>query len=598
MGYKTNKGFQTTIFKVLRGVLGAALKPKAQPVRREMKTSGAALTVSMRVDDSGWEEAKKQKSDSLKALKKSFKPAPDTETALTDASVTLSAFHENHGQPLGEIETSVKSLNLPDHLTTREAALRKEINRFYKQRVDLKSKAIAIQLSYEHAQLQLLNPEHEWKNFAGLQKLQSNWKAEEYFSGLLVLMTTFKNAFPNSPNVKKLSADIERMFALWNSQNIAQESFKSQMKSYNTAQSSSDKHFIISSIIGYLDRRYKFNPSYKDKLVSWCLKDVELYESFLKSFHEHELFSIEQQVAFFDNPGLKEKSLQAINFKQVKNLKSYMVPRLNSYDVLRGIYEIDGNAKQLQWLQRIGSRIGYIDDVILTPQEEKLSFDHKAITRQIEVPKSGQKGKLAFLNSKGKPCSTEAAFKDHAEQQGWRVMRAEVSFWQAMFCLSFWDEIFEGMGPPSKRQDIPHDLFRGEDFYLNRQQAIDNRHDQIKSSNLPDFINQKIKMSEGAWTRLMFNGNEDMLAYAKSDIVQEFAKKIDPETYAKIVYRIAQNPSENRSGLSDFVIWNDEELRMVEVKKVREQIRESQVSWLSWMVGENVLAEIVRVKGI
>jgi len=595
MGYKTGKGFQTAIFKVLGSALGAALKPKAEPVRRGNKSS-VSLTVSTGVDSGGWEEIKKQKADSLKALRNSFNPAPDADTALIDTSATLSEFHKNHGQSLKEIKNSVKTLNLPDQLTKREAALRKEINRFYKQRADLESKAIAIQLSYEHAQLQLQNPDHEWKTFAGLQKLQSNWKAEEYFNGLLVLMTTFKQIFPNSHNAKKLSVDIERMFGLWNSQNMARENFECQIKSYETARFASEKHFIILSIIEYLNRRYKFNPSYKDRLVSWCLKDIELYEDFLKSFHEHELFSTEQQMAFFDNPGLKEKRLQAINFKQVKNLKNYMVPRLNSYDVLSGIYEIDGDAKQLQWLQSIGIRIGYIDDVILEPEEAKPSFDHKAITRQIEVPKSGQKGKLAFLNSKGEPCSTEAAFKDHAEQQGWQVMRAEVSFWQAMFCLSFWDEIFGGMGPPSKGRDIPHDLFRGEDFYLNRKEAIDNRYEQIKSSYLPDFINQQIKISDDAWTRLIFNGNEDMLAYARSNIVQDFVKKIDSSTFAKTVYRIAQNPSENRSGVSDYVIWNDEELRMVEVKKIREQIRESQMSWLSWMIGENIPAEIVRVK--
>jgi len=189
-------------------------------------------------------EAKKQKANSL-ALKKSFKPAPDIETALEDTSATLAAFHKNHGQPLSEIEVSIKSLNLPDDLAKREAALGKEINRFYKQRADLKSKAVAIQLSYEHAQLQLQNPEHEWKNFAGLQKLQSNWKTEENFNDLLILMTTYKNTFPNSSNTEKLSSDIERMFELWNSQNIARENFEAQIKSYDTAKSVSDKHFII-----------------------------------------------------------------------------------------------------------------------------------------------------------------------------------------------------------------------------------------------------------------------------------------------------------------------------------------------------------------
>lgn len=177
-------------------------------------------------------------------------------------------------------------------------------------------------------------------------------------------------------------------------------------------------------------------------------------------------------------------------------------------------------------------------------------------------------------------------------------MRAEVSFWQAMFCLTFWYEIFEGMGSPLQGHDIPHDLFRGEDFYLNRQQAIDNRYEQVKSNNLPDFINQQIKKSEGTWTRLIYDGDQDMLAYAKSDIVQEFMQKIDSKIYAKIVYRIAKNPNENRSGMPDFVIWNDHELKMLEVKRVREQVRESQIHWLSWMTDENIPAEIVRVKGV
>ena len=89
-----------------------------------------------------------------------------------------------------------------------------------------------------------------------------------------------------------------------------------------------------------------------------------------------------------------------------------------------------------------------------------------------------------------------------------------------------------------------------------------------------------------------------MLTYAKSNIVQDFIQRIDSATYAKIVYRIAQNPNENRSGLPDFIIWNDDHLRMIEVKKVREQIRESQLNWLSWMADKNIPIEIVRVKAV
>ena len=177
-------------------------------------------------------------------------------------------------------------------------------------------------------------------------------------------------------------------------------------------------------------------------------------------------------------------------------------------------------------------------------------------------------------------------------------MRAEVSFWQSMFCLSFWDEVFEGMGSPSKDQDIPHDLFQSVNFYLNRQQAIDSRYEQLKKINLSEFINQQIKRAEGSWTRLIYDGNQDMLTYSKSVVVQEFFNRISPDTFAKIVYRIAQNPNENRSGVPDFVIWNDQELIIIEVKKLREQVRESQKLWLSWMVEEQIPVGIARIKAV
>ncbi|MDC9700994.1 MAG: hypothetical protein PSN37_02005 [Alphaproteobacteria bacterium] len=45
-------------------------------------------------------------------------------------------------------------------------------------------------------------------------------------------------------------------------------------------------------------------------------------------------------------------------------------------------------------MQVIGTRIVYIDDVSIVLAETEIVFDHKAITREIEVSKSGQKGKM------------------------------------------------------------------------------------------------------------------------------------------------------------------------------------------------------------
>lgn len=558
------------------------------------------MSLTTNADNSAWEEEKKRKSRALKALKKSFQPAGDNCEALLQAKESLDHFLINHHQTYEETNARFNKIPLPDEIKKQEASIRKELNFYYKSRDNIHSKVFAIFLAYKHAELLLNNSNEDWKNFSGLQKLQSNWKSEEYFEGLLTLMHAFKTTFPNSAITEKLSKDIDSTFSLWNSRNNAQKVYESNIKSLPSLTTPSDQHFCLLGIIEYLERRYKFNPQYKEELINWCLKDVEIYEDFLKEFHEHGLFTIDDQMEFFNNPNLKKEKLSKITFDKVKHLKNYMVPRLNSYDVLEDIYNKDQNLEKLEWIRSIGKYIGYkthkpTSEKKKTPDQE---LETTQITRTIEVEKSGQKGKLAFMTSAKEPCSTEIAFQDHQEQLGWNVMRGEVSFWQAMFCLAFWDEIFEGMDHPTQLNDIPYDLFQGDTFYLNRQKIIDSKYEKIKNENLLSFINNQLNKSKGCWTRLLYNGDHDMFSYAKSEIVQIFLNRIDSDIFAKIVYRIAQNPNENRAGLPDYIIWNDKEIRMVEVKKVREKIRDSQLLWLSWMSHENIPVEIVRVKGV
>lgn len=558
------------------------------------------ISVSTHVDNNGWEEEKKLKAHSLKELKKSFQPANNNAEALSKVKSTLAQFLTNHYQTLEEVNRWFSEIPLPDDIKKQETAIRKELNTHYKNRDTTCSKAYAIFLAYKHSELLLTNPEAEWKNFAGLQKLQSNWKSEEYFDGLLTIMHAFKATFPNSTKKEKLAKDIETTFNFWNSRNNAQKVYEESTKSFSSLTNASDKHFCLLGIIKYLERRYKFNPQYKEDLVDWCLKDVEIYKDFLKEFHEHDLFTIDDQIEFSNNSNLKKKKLSSVTFNHVKRLKNYTVPRLSSYHILEAIYDKEQDLENLKWIRDIGKDIAYTDNQ--PENEQKVASIPKLniskITRKIEVAKSGQKGKLAFLNSSQEPCSTEDAFQDHEQKNGWNVVRAEVSFWQSMFCLSFWDEIFDGMGQPTPGQDIPHDLFQGDSFYLKRQVDINSKYKSLRQENLCDFIKRQLSKTNGSWTRLLFNGDQDMISYLKSDTVQGFLKRIDSEIFSKIVYRIAQNPNENRSGVPDFIIWNDTELRMSEVKKVREKIRDSQEAWLAWMVSENIPVEIVRVKGI
>jgi hypothetical protein len=80
--------------------------------------------------------------------------------------------------------------------------------------------------------------------------------------------------------------------------------------------------------------------------------------------------------------------------------------------------------------------------------------------------------------------------------------------------------------------------------------------------------------------------------------VVEFLRLVPAQVFAKIVHRIATNPTEHRSGLPDYMVWKGRELCFVEVKGAREQIREGQQAWISWMQAQGIAVKVVRVKGV
>lgn len=221
------------------------------------------------------------------------------------------------------------------------------------------------------------------------------------------------------------------------------------------------------------------------------------------------------------------------------------------------------------------------------------------ITTTISAPLSGEKGKLYFLCSSGQKCSTEDAVRDYYQNKGYKVMRGEVTFWQGMFALAFYDEIFAINKNPYS--DIPYDMF-SQNFYANRKENIDKKYNYLKKANLSEFINKQLIAHEKPFTRLLIDAPIDKSAncieFFKTSIVQEFLTKIKSQTFAKIVYRIAQNPVENRAGTPDFVIWNGKKMIFVEVKREKETLRDGQIIWLEFLVKNNIPCYVTRVKGI
>lgn len=226
-----------------------------------------------------------------------------------------------------------------------------------------------------------------------------------------------------------------------------------------------------------------------------------------------------------------------------------------------------------------------------------MNFDN--ITRIIEARNTGEK-KLSFYNSKNEKVTTEDFVKEYYELKKYAVMRAEVNFWQAMFCLVFFEEIYSMNVYPMN--DIPIDLFQSELFYKARKNIIDKKYNYVKNCNLLEFINNQISKHGDSKNRLFYMNlptyKVDNIAYFKTEIVQDFITKIRQDVFCEIVYKIAKNPNANRAGLPDFIIWNSEKLEFIEVKRIDEKLRTPQADWIEYLYSINMPVYIVRVKNI
>lgn len=63
-------------------------------------------------------------------------------------------------------------------------------------------------------------------------------------------------------------------------------------------------------------------------------------------------------------------------------------------------------------------------------------------TIKINAVTTGEKGKNFFYCEGKQKCSTEDFVKEYCKKRGYNVMRGEVSVWQGLYALAFFDEIY------------------------------------------------------------------------------------------------------------------------------------------------------------
>ena len=569
-------------------------KSKTKTKRRSGQiVSGITMSVEMVCPDPAeWarerEAAKKAKQESIEKLTASFlRPATLTE-AVAGMQAAINTF---------AVGFHVAAPNFDDlwkicqgvELKKTELTIRKKMNESYKRRNEPTQLIESLAFCLLHARFMTENLNPAWKLSISIKRLITNLNHEKYRSRCIGFLYLFCDAVKSSsPDLATLCEDeIKKLFSCSYSDVLAKTNFESNISHLSEAKSASDKHFTLNALVEYLAKRRRYDPSVRDKLVGLCEEDIRLYKIFLTDFA---------------SIGEDKKT-----FEQALKSQYYMCPYLPSFNSIWEIYEEEGNKSELERLHKLAKEIKYgayaDDDALSDPGDEKPvteKMKEPCPVDIIEIQKSGNKGKLAFLDSEGNACSTEEAVKDHFESLGYRVVRGEVQFWQAMFALSFWDEIFDGTGTPNGFNDIPSDLFSGDGFYRARKEQIESKRAFLETANIHEFITSQLRKRGKIWTRIIFAGGHQNFHYRsilESAEVTEFLRVINPVIFSKIVYRIATNPTENRAGTPDYSIWRGPDVSFIEVKGIRETIRESQIAWLTWMHTEGMPVKIVRVKG-
>jgi hypothetical protein len=590
-------------------VLVAARAMRSSPLsrtRNEGEGHGHERTIApglsfkmeiVRPDPAAWaqerEEARHVKEASIERLRASFRRLTTVDEAFACMRNALASVAQVHGLPAADFDKLWVEVQQPGGPAKLDLAIRKKITETYKLRAKRAKLVEALAYCLLHVRFVLEHPDTAWKVATSIKRLVAGLDHEPHRRPCIGFLYVLADATRGSmPEVASLcDEEISGLFSSWHSDDEGRTRFQANVGRLAQAASASDKHFILNDLVEYLNRLRRGDPSVRAKLVEFGEQDVGLYKRFLTEF--------------------THSADKRMPFAKVVEMRGYMCPSLPSFNALWDLYEEERNVDQLRRLQRVAKEIKYrefqIDESLLEgtsdPSEDLKTPAPARVaaipTDIIEVARSGQKGKLAFLDSSGGACSIEQAAQDYFRQRGFCVLRGEVKFWQAMFGLTFWEEIFAETGAPNELNDIPNDLFAGDAFYAARQARIDEKAASVARGDLCNFILGQLHKHGGAWTRIIFDGRRGDFSYRQTlegDDVREFLATIDPATFSKIVHRIARNPSDNRAGLPDYMIWKDGLTTFVEVKAVREKIRESQEVWLAWMQSAGIAARVVRVK--
>ena len=213
----------------------------------------------------------------------------------------------------------------------------------------------------------------------------------------------------------------------------------------------------------------------------------------------------------------------------------------------------------------------------------------------INAPTTGEFGKNYFYCSNGEKCSTEQVVREYYKNNGYQVMRAEYSFWKGIFVFIFLEELY----PQTLNTKSKNKFFDIESKYI-IQDELNQKLNLVKNSDIKEFMNRQIaKHEKGSYIRWLdeweIEGYKNPTEYFKSPIIQEFLAKVDNKNFCKILKHTIEDYDRNPVGTPDYIVWNNQEMIFVEVKRKNETLKPEQIEWGEFLTKNKIPYKLVRV---